>query len=170
MKNLKKKSLAAIIGPAAAAALLAFVVRHEGLVTTTYPDVTGTPTVCVGETNPDKAVPGVTYTTEECQRMLEDRLAEFAEAVRRITPGVMDVPELAVPAIDLTYNIGPGAYGRSAAARLFNQGRWREGCKAMTRYVYSKGRKLRGLEIRRGHEYELCLQGAAVKEAGEAGK
>ena len=74
----KKKSLTAIIGSAAAAALLAFVVQHEGLVTTTYKDVTGTPTVCVGETDPQYAIPGVTYTTEECMRLLEDRLAEFA--------------------------------------------------------------------------------------------
>lgn len=161
----KKKSLAAIIGSAAAAYLLAFVIQHEGLVTTTYKDVTGTPTVCVGETSPDKAIPGVTYTAEQCMHMLEDRLAEFAEGVRRITPGIMNVPELAVPAIDLAYNIGLGAYERSSAARRFNEGRYGEGCKAMTLYVYSKGRKLRGLELRREHEYEMCLQGAAKMKA-----
>ena len=85
--------------------------------------------------------------------------------MRRITPGIMDVPELAIPAIDLAYNIGLGAYGRSTAAGHFNAGRYRECCKAMTLYVYSKGKKLRGLEIRRENEYELCIQGAAIMEA-----
>lgn len=164
----KKKSLAAVIGSAAATVLLAFVVQHEGLVTTTYKDVTGTPTVCVGETDPEKAVPGVTYTAEQCMRMLEERLTEFAEGVRRITPGIMDEPELAVPAIDLAYNIGIGAYERSSTARHFNEGRYEKGCEAMTLYVYSKGRKLRGLEIRREHEYAMCMQGAAKMKTRRA--
>lgn len=163
-----KKGVAAIIGSATAAALLAFVLQHEGMVTTTYTDVTGTLTVCVGETSPDKAIPGITYTAAECARMLEDRLAEFAAGVRRITPGIVDVPEIAIPAIDLAYNIGLDAYSRSSAARHFNAGNYDDGCKAMTLYVYSKGRKLRGLELRREHEYDLCLQGAAKMNAHEA--
>lgn len=160
-----KKSLSAIVGSAAAALLLAFVVQHEGLVTTTYTDATGTLTVCVGETDPGKAIPGVTYTAEECLHMLEERLGEFAEGVRRITPGIMHVPELAVPAIDLAYNIGLGAYKNSTAARRFNAGRFREGCEAMKLYVYSKGRILPGLKIRREHEYAMCLAGATALEA-----
>jgi lysozyme len=164
MKSSPKNKLTALLGTTAAAALLAFVVRHEGLVTTAYIDATGTPTVCVGETDPALAVPGAAYSADQCLRMLEDRLTEFAAAVGRSTPAVMDVPELAVPAIDLAYNIGAAAYDRSTTARHFRAGRWREGCAAMKRFVYSKGRKLRGLEIRRENEFALCLQGAAAKE------
>ena len=157
-----KKSLAAVIGSVAAASvLIAFVARFEGLETTTYLDPVGVLTVCYGDTDPSMTIPGVTYTPEQCRDRLAERLVDYAVGVKRCTPGVFAVPEIAVPAIDLAYNIGVGAYCKSTAAARFNAERWADGCEALTRYVYARGKRLKGLEIRRGAEFEMCMRGAA---------
>lgn len=164
--NPGNKTLAAIIGTVAAATLITFTGTFEGLRTETYRDPVGVKTVCYGETNPELAYDGASYTVEECRDMLASSLVTYAEAVKGCTPGIFDTPEIFIPAIDLAYNIGGAGYCKSTAARLFNQKRYAEGCKAMTRFVYAKKKKLPGLIIRREAEYELCMQGALKMNAG----
>lgn len=161
-----KKTLAGLIGTAAAAALITFTGSFEGLRTETYRDPVGVKTVCYGETNPDFAHNSASYTVEECRDMLAASLVKYAEGVKECTPGIFNTSEIFIPAIDLAYNIGVSGYCKSTAARLFNEGHYADGCKAMTRFVYAKKKKLPGLVYRREVGFDLCMQGVEKMNAG----
>ncbi|MBN3848135.1 lysozyme [Paraburkholderia sp. Ac-20342] len=115
----RKRTLAAVIGAAAAAAVISFTGGNEcdracvargGLAP--FNDTVGAhvQTVCFGETN----VPMRRYTLPECQQMLSDSLAGYAEAVRASTPGFDQLtPGQKVAAIDYAYNRGVGAWRSS---------------------------------------------------------
>lgn len=111
-----KRSLAAIIGSAAAAALVGFTgnlecskscVARGGLAP--FDDTVGAhvKTVCFGETN----VPMRRYTLPECKQILSDSLAGYAEAVRTSTPGFDQLTDgQKIAAVDYAYNRGVGAW------------------------------------------------------------
>ena len=111
-----KLSLAAIIGSAAAAALVAFTgnlecskscIARGGLAP--FDDTVGAhvKTVCFGETN----VPMRKYTLPECKQILASSLAGYAEVVSVSTPGFSSLTDgQKIAAIDYTYNRGIGAW------------------------------------------------------------
>ena len=66
-------------GAGAIAIAAVIVSAAEGLVLSTYPDVGGVPTDCYGETK--DAEWGKTYTKEQCDAQLSERLVEFNEGV-----------------------------------------------------------------------------------------
>jgi lysozyme len=104
-----KRSLAAIIGSAAAAGVIALTSSSEGVSLEPYNDTVGAHlmTVCYGETN----VPMRRYTLAECKQMLATSLAVYAQAVHDSTPGfdiLTDGQKFA--AVDYTYNRGVGAW------------------------------------------------------------
>ena len=59
--------------------------------------------------------------------------------------------------VKFTYNIGASAFCKSTAARLLNQGNYREACDQMLRWVYVKGSKVQGLVNRRQKEHAQCI-------------
>lgn len=73
------KPLAAIVGTAAAAGLLAIVPKFEGTKLTTYRDPIGVLTYCTGAT--EDAQWGKTYSPAECREQLDRDLARHAEGV-----------------------------------------------------------------------------------------
>ena len=162
-----KKTLGSLMVAAAAAALVSFVGSNEGLRTKTYKDIVGINTVCYGETSPDIAFPGAEYTPEQCARMLEERLVEFAEGVKACTPIVFESPETIISAVDLAYNIGVPRYCSSTAAKHFKAGRLEEGCEAATRFKFAGGKVLPGLVVRREKGFNLCMQGVEEIRARE---
>lgn len=125
-----KRTLAGVVGAAAAAILFAIVPKYEGEVLTTYYDPVGIATVCYGDTTPEMAIPGMTYTREECLRALEKELVTHAGPVLKCTPGLKDHPKQLAAAVSLAYNIGSSAYCRSTVARRFNAGDWAGACAA----------------------------------------
>lgn len=143
---------------AACAVCLTMTAAFEGLRTKPYKDVTGTPTVCYGDTEVEMRA----YTADECGALLRKRMA------RDYAPRLVDcVPAFIRPEnrnrfaalIDFSYNAGWSAACRSRMARSFNAGRWTEGCNGFEGYyVTSKGVRLRGLERRRIAEKGLCLK------------
>lgn len=152
----KKKTLAGIVGAAAAALLFSTVPAHEGEVLTTYYDPVGIATVCYGDTDPAMAIPGVTYSREECLRSLERQLIAHAEPVLACTPGLKEHPNQLAAAVSLAYNIGTNAYCRSTVARRFNSGDWAGACAAFTMWNKAGGKVLKGLVRRRADERALC--------------
>lgn len=156
MTNLKGRHVAGLTGALVAAGLL--ITAFEGRVLHVYPDpVThSTPwTYCDGETQHPK--PGHTYTDAECD-------AETAALIRRTDAAVLactrpDLPGSVRASSDsLAWNIGPGNFCTSTAARLFRAGQYRAGCQAMTAWHFAAGKSIPGLVIRRGAERDYCLK------------
>lgn len=58
----------------------------------------------------------------------------------------------------LTFNCGCGAVKNSTLFKMARQGYSPQMCDQFRRWVYAGGKKLRGLEIRREQERNLCLQ------------
>lgn len=62
--------------------------------------------------------------------------------------------------VSFAFNVGTGNACGSTLVRLLNQGRWREACYQLPRWVYVKGVFNQGLDNRRGRELSWCLKGA----------
>ncbi|WP_299307851.1 lysozyme [uncultured Croceicoccus sp.] len=135
---------------------VATIAPWEGKRNAPYRDPVGIETVCYGETRVEMR----RYSDAECAAMLEQATTEFAEGVRWRNPGIAEYPYQWAAHASFAYNVGLATYGRSSVARLFEEGRQREACAFLNRYVYAGGKRLRGLERRRAAEAELCLQDA----------
>ena len=147
---------------AAVAALAASVVGGaEGLRQTAYPDpaTKGKPwTECYGHTGPEvhrfdhKSI-------AECKALLLSDLDKYGNAVENCMR--VPVPDTRYVAIlSLAYNIGPGAFCKSSAARLLNDGHTAAGCNAFMKFDRAAGIVFPGLQRRRAAERALCLEGA----------
>jgi GH24 family phage-related lysozyme (muramidase) len=104
-------ALTAVIGAAAASALIGLTSGSEGVSLAPYDDHIGAhvETVCFGETN----VPMRRYTLAECKDMLAGSLAGYAQAVRASVPGFDGLTDgQKVAAVDYTYNRGIGSWNR----------------------------------------------------------
>lgn len=155
----KKKTLAALVGAIAATLLMVTVPRHEGEVLTTYYDPVGIATVCYGDTDPAMAVPGASYSREECLRSLERQLIIHAAGVLDCVPGVTASPEMTAAFVSLAYNIGTNAFCRSTVARRFESGDYENACRAIEMWNKAGGKVLPGLVRRRADERALCERG-----------
>lgn len=179
----RPKTLAALIGGSAAAALLVLIPAEEsgrtvtasvdpvtGAATvrhvagpqylTAYLDIVGVATACDGIT---KGVAiGQRYTEAQCTAMLERELLAHAAPVMACTPWLSgegrEGPRVA--AISLAYNIGVAGWCGSTAARRLSAGNWRGGCDAFLMWTKAGGREVRGLRLRRERERAICLRGA----------
>jgi lysozyme len=176
--NHPRKTLAGVVGIPAAAILLSLIPAEEsgrvvttkvenGQVVTTnvrgnqhrtaYRDIVGVVTICDGDTANVRM--GLTVTEAECRRRLEDQIINHAEPVLTCIPTLRGRPYQLVPAVSLGYNVGVSAMCHSTAARLFNAGQWRAGCDAMKRFNRAGGRVIRGLDLRRRREWQVCVTG-----------
>lgn len=149
-----KARLTAAVG-AAAAGLIAIVGQFEGKSNDPYLDIVNVPTVCYGETR----VPMRHYTDAECDDMLAEGLADFAEPVLKRNPELRGHDPQLLAAVSLSYNIGPAAYNRSTVAKRFSAGDWKGACDAFLAWNRAGGRPVAGLTKRRQKEREICLRG-----------
>jgi lysozyme len=150
-KTKKTRAVPAAAFAAVIALAAPFIASKEGLRLDPYYDTVGVLTVCYGETN----VPMKRYTKAECDAMFKKSLeTRYGRVVANVTPGVFKYPLTAAAAISFAYNIGPQGYTKSRTAALFNQGKFKEGCQAMTGWL--KPPEIRG---RRMKERALCLKG-----------
>lgn len=134
-----------------------FVMKWEGLKTTTYRDVVGIPTVCYGETGPHIRM-GMQFTREECRAMLDRRVLQYA---RRLDACIATplTPYQGAAVLELGYNVGTTAVCRSTLARMIREGQpasaW---CPQLRRWVFAQGRKYRGLVNRREDSLLMCMK------------
>ena len=155
--SLKKK-----LGAGAAAVVIAtatpFIAKWEGLETTAYRDIVGVPTVCYGETRGVKM--GDTYTKEQCMDMLKVAVGDY---YRKIEPCMTnkDIPVgVQASILELAYNVGTGAACKSTMMKLANQGKYKEACRELDKWVKAGGQTVRGLQNRRADsKVNLCLKG-----------
>jgi len=135
-----------------------FIAKWEGLSLVAYKDIVGVPTVCYGETR------GVTmsdrYTKQQCEDMLKASVAEYYNKLKPYMTNP-DIP-IGVQAslLELAYNVGIGAAGKSTMMKLANQGKYEQACKELDKWVKAGGGKVQGLVNRRAEsKTKLCLVG-----------
>jgi lysozyme len=149
--------LVALLGVAAANMSARMVAEYEGEVLTAYTDPVGIATVCYGDTDPAMAIPGATYSREECLRSLETQLIAHAKPVLEcldIDP--VTHPHQAAAFVSLAYNIGASAFCRSTVARRWRAGDYAGACAAIPLWDKAGGKTLPGLVRRRAGERALC--------------
>ena len=153
--NKGKKSLAAIVGGAAAGTLITFVPSFEGMVLRGYKDPIGIVTACAGHTK--TAVLGRAYTLEECNRLLDQDLAEHAAGTMAAIK-VPTTPGERAAYVSFTYNVGVGAFRSSTMLKKLNAGDHAGACNELLRWTKAGGKELKGLVRRRQAELALCQQ------------
>lgn len=152
----KKRSLAAIVGASASAALLWFTPHFEGTKLTTYRDIGGVLTYCTGAT--ENAKFGATYTPEQCRAQLDHDLAVHAEGVVEcVTTPLTDGQKVAF--VDVAYNIGIKAFCQSSMARKANAHDLPGACASLSLWDRVNGQVIHGLSVRREAERKLCEGG-----------
>lgn len=155
--SLRKKTTA-VVAAAVIASATPFIAKWEGLKTEAYRDIVGVPTVCYGETRGVSM--GDRYTKEECFKMLEKAVGEYYQGLQPFMTNPNIPVSVQASMLELAYNVGISAVGRSTMMRLANQGKYVEACNELGKWVKAGGRTIKGLENRRADsKVNLCLKG-----------
>ena len=135
-----------------------FIAKWEGLETSAYEDIVGVPTVCYGETRGVKM--GDTYTKEQCLAMLEKAVGEYYKGLQPYMTNKSIPVGVQASLLELAYNVGVGSVGKSTMMKLANEGKYKEACQQLTRWIRAGGKTVQGLKNRRVEsKVELCLKG-----------
>lgn len=160
-KDIRKKLIAAFLasGISGSAAFVAYdlTLPSEGLVLSPYSDPVGYKTYCVGHlaTKSDKVKK--TYTEEECMQIFANDWKKHEKELDSVVK-VEYISEWEKAALtDFTFNNGIGNVKSSTLIKLLNKGKHVEACEQLVRWVYAKGKKLKGLVIRRDKTMPYCL-------------
>lgn len=146
----------ALTGGTAAIIATGFIAGWEGLRTEAYLDPVGIPTICYGSTRGVQV--GDVKTVQECKDLLTDELLIYLHAVDDYI--YVPMPDTRRAALtSFAYNVGIENFKRSTMRKKMNQGDIRGACNELSKWVFAKGIKLRGLVRRREAERQLCLEG-----------
>lgn len=148
------KRLAAIVGVPAAGMLLYFTPQFEGVVLRGYTDPIGIVTACAGHTK--TAVLGKAYTREECDRLLEQDLAEHAKGVLECVPREKLTSGQVAAFTSFAFNVGVAKFCGSTMANKARAGDKAGSCAELSRWTLAGGRELPGLVDRRAAERAIC--------------
>ncbi|MBC3213394.1 lysozyme [Serratia fonticola] len=101
--------------------------------------------------------PGARKTVDQVAADWERNILDAEKCVIRYANGDQ-LPQGAFDAaVSVTFNLGCPAMQKSTMFMRFRHGRIIDACNQFPRWVYANGKILRGLEIRREKERELCL-------------
>jgi len=178
----QRRGLVALVGAAAATALLSFTPAFEGTELSTYRDMGGVLTYCTGAT--ENAAWGKTYTPAQCRAQLDRDLERHAAGIAMCIPLARLTDGQKVAFVDIAYNIGVSGFCGSSMARHTNSGNMVGACNALMAWnkvtvwrpvIGQDGKpvkdargkvvmrkvieEVRGLTRRRQAERELCLKG-----------
>lgn len=142
------------IGTGVIAAAIGLVAAWEGRSLVAYVDPVGIPTICDGYTHGVKL--GDVATPERCDALTEQEVRKALAVVDRSVPQTLP-NGVRVALASFVYNVGPSAYGGSTLVRKLRAGDLVGACNQLPRWVYAGGKKLRGLELRREAERQICL-------------
>lgn len=138
---------------------LELIANAEGCLATPYQCSADVLTVGIGSTSASGRTidPNKKYTVEEItDRFIED-LKDAERCVIRHANGE-NMPQQAFDAlVSITFNVGCGSLRRSSLFSLAKQGYSEQMCDQFNRWIYSNGKVLQGLVVRRQKEKELCL-------------
>lgn len=152
---------------AASAVLVSSTALWEGTKYEPYLDVGGIPTVCMGYTGKD-VVWGKRYSPQECNNLLRKELAEHGKGVLECTTKELSLNQYNAYTM-FAYNVGVNNFCNSRAAKLFNEGKFKESCDALAfspngspAWSYANGKFYKGLHNRRLYERSMCLGDGVV--------
>jgi len=159
--SLRNKLIAAFIaaGLPVSAAYVGYdlTLPSEGLVLAPYSDPVGLKTGCVGHlyTKVDKVKKS--YTEDECMTIFAQDFKKHRDELDKVVkiPYASDWEHEALT--DFTFNNGIGNVKSSSLLSLVNQGKHKEACEQLIRWVYAGGKKLSGLVKRRENTLPYCL-------------
>lgn len=140
----------------------AFIKGFEELRLKAYDDGTGTMTIGWGHTS--KVLPGSGITRTQAEDYFRADL-HTAEGVIRLGVKVPLAQWEYDALVSLIFNIGGGNFAGSTMRRLLNELRYEDAGDEFQRWVYSKGRKLKGLVTRRAAEAHYFQTGSLSKKA-----
>ncbi len=151
------KKLIALGLSSALASTGAMIAVHEGYMPGTYVDPVGILTSCFGHTGAELRK-NQTYTYNQCiEQLASDLVVHDKQMLKHINVPLSDEEHAAY--LSFVYNVGVGNFESSTLLKKLN-GRDRVGaCEQLTKWVYAKGVKLKGLVKRRSEERALCLSG-----------
>ena len=154
--NIKNKLLAIGLSSALATTGL-FIAKYEGLILGTYLDPVGILTSCFGHTGSELKL-NQKFTEDQCLKTLAKDLEKHnKEMMKHIKVSLSDEEHAAY--LSFVYNVGVGNFKSSTLLKNLNTNKREEACNQLTRWVFAKGKKLKGLVARRGEERKLCLSG-----------
>lgn len=106
-------------------------------------------------------VPGKTITERQAAGNFITNVLRVEAALARCV--AVSMPQQVYDAlVSLAFNVGTGNACGSTMVALLKQGRWREACGQLPRWVYVKGVFNQGLDNRRQREMAWCLRGAGA--------
>lgn len=149
------------VAAAVIAMATAFLQPWEGKRNTTYLDTIANPpvlTVCYGETDPQYAYRGASYTDQECLDMLKSSVAAFYADMERVANTDAIPVSVQASLLELLYNVGMGQFSTSTILRLANEGDYAAACAQLDRWVNAGGRRIQGLVNRRNASEEMCIR------------
>jgi lysozyme len=124
----------------------------EGCELESYPDVGGVWTVGYGHTK--TAHPNMTITQDEADRLLDEDLSVFADAVEKAVKVPLSDNQFAALVV-FAYNVGQGAFRKSTLLRKLNEGDYSAVPPQLMRWNKVQGKEVRGLTNRRAAEVKL---------------
>lgn len=148
------------VGAAVVAMALPFLMQWEGKRNHAYLDTIANPpvwTVCYGQTGP-KAYKGAYYTDAECMEMLEEEVWKFYNRLDPMMTNRSIPRSVQFGLLELMYNVGDGYMRSSTILRLANEGRYKDACLQLDRWVNAGGKKIKGLVNRRNASREMCTK------------
>lgn len=101
--------------------------------------------------------PGARKTVDQVAADWERNILDAEQCVIRYANGDKLPIGAFDAAVSITFNAGCPAMQKSTMFMRFREGRIVDACNQFPRWVYANGKILRGLEIRREKERELCL-------------
>lgn len=137
--------------------------RWEGYELEVYDDGVGYLTAGVGHLlSPEEKRTlklGTPVTEAQVDAWLVEDVKKAEAAVRRLVTHDLTQPQFD-SLVSFVFNVGEGALAKSKLLRLLNAGEIEEAADEFERWVFAKGRKLRGLVSRRAAEQQLFLREA----------
>ncbi|WP_424404825.1 lysozyme [Pasteurella sp. PK-2025] len=130
----------------------------EGCYTKPYQCPADVLTVGIGTTDAvEKIERNKIYTLEEIAYLFKEGVKQAEKCVNTHANG-KQLPLGAFESLtSITFNVGCGKMQKSTLFRMAKQGYTPQMCEQFKRWIYAGGMKLKGLEIRREKERELCL-------------
>lgn len=167
--NLYKKLLGVGLGSALAISGAFIVSPFEGKENKAYIDPVGIVTVCYGNTGKE-AVLGKSYTDDQCLDQMAEDLKQHDKQLMSVVkvPFKSDYQHAAM--LSFVYNAGIGNFSSSTMLKKLNAKDYEGSCQELTKWVYAKKKKLKGLVIRRSVEYKYCMGDIPVEVRNEVEK